>query len=436
MEKLMRKDAKVDLWGSAVIPRGVQHICPRAFDGNKALRAVHIPGTVKLIDSRAFADCPNLKTVILDEGIETIAGNVFTGCSALTKLVLPDSIRELDGWAFYQFTGLQAPAYSRSGTILYCYPCTAKEPVFTVPDHVTKINAAAFLGNPHLQQVNLPESITVLHRRSFLDCGLRRIVIPASVKRIEQCAFWSCKDLQEVVLLGDDTVIADGAFFRCPWGLKLTTAHTLRLDERLHLFGSTFLKPVRLDIPEKDHSQDRAFLRLAQACAAGDADAMWAFADYFAGLGDHPFHACAANFWRYRAYQYGCTAALSWLEQWLADHPEKAMPSVFDENLDGTYSGERLRAAGFLFFDPERSYSLSGKDADGVVEVNAWCGDDGPDEDGFGREEYYDWWFLDEHLNPVPGVDMIHSYSRQDKRANEAKFQAYHDWAAAAIRNK
>ena len=436
MEKLTKQNAKVDILGRAVIPRSVREICFGAFDGSKMLRSVHVPGTVKKIGSRAFADCPNLKTVILDEGIETIEGNVFTGCSALQQLALPDSIRQLDGWAFYQFTGLQIPAYNRSGTVLYCYPCTAQDPVFTVPDRVKEINAAAFLANPYLQQVNLPAGITQLHSRTFLDIGIRRVVIPASVKRVHARAFWNCEHLQEVVLLGDDTFVEDGAVFHCPWERKLTTSHALPLDERLHLFGNTFLKPVRLETPEKDHCKDPSFLRLAKDCAAGNADAMWSLAFYFAGLGDHPFYTCAANFWRYRARQYGCTAAASWLEQWLDEHPGKCLPSTLPETLAGYFDGKRLYGTGFLFFDPDRSYCLAEKDTDGVVEVSAWCGEEGPDADGFGREECYDWWFWHEYLNPIPGVNGIHNHSRQDKRANEAKFQAHHDRAAAAIRNK
>ena len=280
MEKLMKQNATVDLLGRAVISRSIRHICPYAFDGSNALRSVHVPGTVKKIDTRAFADCVNLKAVTLDEGITSIAGNVFTGCSALRSLVIPDSIQQLDGWAFYQFTGLQEPAYNRSKTILYCYPCTATEPVFTVPTHVKRINAAAFLGNPHLQQVKLPEGLAELETRTFLDIGIRRVIVPASVKRIQARAFWNCKNLEEVVILGKETVIEEEAFFCCPQNLKITSSHTPRLDEQLHLLGRTFLVPVRLDPPKKDHSKNPAFLRLANACASADAHAMWEMAAF------------------------------------------------------------------------------------------------------------------------------------------------------------
>lgn len=432
MEKLMKKNAVVDLFGRAVIPRGVRHICPYAFEGNKLLRSVHVPGTVKTIDLRAFADCPNLKTVTLDEGIETISGNVFTDCTSLSQLTLPDSIRTLGGWAFYQFTGLKEPAYNRSKTILYCYPCTATAPVFTVPDHVKRINDGAFLGNPHLQQVNLPAGLTTLETRTFLDTAIRRVVVPSSVKRIQARAFWNCKNLEEVVILGQDTVIEEDAFFHCPWDMKLTMASDPDWDVRLHLFGHTFLVPVKLAPLEKSHHKAPQFLRLTKdrTTAAG----MWEMAEYFSELGDTPFYLCAANFWRYRAYQYGHPAAAQWLKQWMDDHPGKQMPSVLKETLDGHFDGARLRDTGFLFFDPARSYSLTKADADGIVEVSAWSSTEGPDSDGFGMEECYDWWLLDEHLNPIPGIEMIHDFSNIDRRANEKRFQERHNRAAACLR--
>ena len=43
---------------------------------------------------------------------------------------------------------------------------------------------------------------------------------------------------------------------------------------------------------------------------------------------------------------------------------------------------------------------------------------EGPDEDGFGMEECYDWWYLSEDLQEQPGVRYIHDYSRRDKDNN------------------
>lgn len=86
--------------------------------------------------------------------------------------------------------------------------------------------------------------------------------------------------------------------------------------------------------------------------------------------------------------------------------------------------------------EKQRSYYIDRPGNDGIVEVSSWCGDDGPDEDGYGREEYYDWWLLDEGLNPIPGIKWRHSYSRQDMRNHEEEWARLREKAAAAVRKR
>ena len=436
MSRLFAKNAVVDIFGRAVIPRGTTEIAPWTYDRNQSLRSISVPGTVKQIGDRAFAECMNLKEVHLEEGVETIGSNVFTGCSSLPELILPDSLREMDGWAFYRFTGLQTPVYNRSKTVLYCYPCTAREKVFSVPDSIRRINPAAFIDNPDLEEVILPKDLEVLECRTFIDCGLQRITIPETVKRIESGAFHGCKFLKDVYVLGENTQIEMGAFPQSAKELQIHLPKDLRIDEQLHLRGITFLRQVRVEMPEERHWERADFIQSAKCCSSGDAEAMWSFGNYLLGLGSHPFYECAANFWRYRACQKGHAAAQRWFLRWVEEHPGKAMASTMNETMSGYFEGKVLKGMGFLFFDPERGYSIERPDPEGVVEVSSWCDEDGPDEDGFGREEYYDWWYLDGQLNALPGVGYIHDYSHRDKRNHKEKFRALHDAAAAAIRNK
>ena len=89
--------------------------------------------------------------------------------------------------------------------------------------------------------------------------------------------------------------------------------------------------------------------------------------------------------------------------------------------IDDGISLRRLRgflaAMGLSFFDPARCYNLSAPDENGIVEASSWCGEEGPDEDGFGREECYDWWYLDRSFRPIPGIEGLHGYSSLDMRA-------------------
>ena len=91
---------------------------------------------------------------------------------------------------------------------------------------------------------------------------------------------------------------------------------------------------------------------------------------------------------------------------------------------------------GIFFFDSNRNYTIDKADADGVEEISSRSSTEGPDEDGFGMEECYDWWYLSEDLQEQPCVRYIHDYSRRDKDNNRERIQALHDAVADAVRKR
>ena len=102
----------------------------------------------------------------------------------------------------------------------------------------------------------------------------------------------------------------------------------------------------------------------------------------------------------------------------------------------GNFSGKELRKKGYSFFRADKDYHIGFPGEDGIVEVTSWCGEDGPDADGFGREEYYDWWLLDENLQESPGIPKWHSFSRHDMRNHEKEWAALRKKAAATLKNR
>ena len=160
---------------------------------------------------------------------------------------------------------------------------------------------------------------------------------------------------------------------------------------------------------------------------------MMEFANYYETLSTAAFFTAAANFWRYRALLYGNEKAVQWKADWFQEHPETLIPVALSP-YSNSANGDKLRALGFEFFDPEREYSIGIKDNYGVIEVSFWCDTVGPDEDGFGMEELYDTWFMDEFLNPVPGVPMIKAYSSHDRWVFPEKFDQYRELAAEVLR--
>lgn len=94
--------------------------------------------------------------------------------------------------------------------------------------------------------------------------------------------------------------------------------------------------------------------------------------------------------------------------------------------IKGQYEGYRLNEMGYDFFDPWRSYKISPIGEDGIVEVFSWCSYSMPDEVPMDYREYFDQWYLDENLQPIPGIKGLHDYNTyaDSKEAAEVQRQA------------
>lgn len=409
--------------GDVLIPAAMAEIPDRLFDGNKKITGVTIPGTVKCVGSRAFADCENLKRVVLGEGIEEIGSNVFTGCGKLRKVVYPDSVTRYQGWTFYG-TKLEAPVLNASGTILVFCPSSVSGREWSVPDTVKTIAWQAFIENQELEVLRLPEGLERIERMAFIECGMRKITIPYSVREIGAEAFYRCERLEKAVILNPKTKIGAGAFSGCGNLKEIVYAKLSESDRIFHLKGQPFLIQHLEDPANLNHREDPEFARLTAGCANGDADAMYALAEWFGRWARMPgassFYIRAANYWRYRSYRKGNEKAVKWFQRFFAEHPGEQLESILFESSDHraeyySYSipGKMLNDLGFAFFSPGRNYEIKQFEGEDLVTASAFESHEPPDEDGFGAEDNYDWWFLDENMQPIPGVESVNATMRE-----------------------
>ena len=396
----------VIIMGHLIIPSGTEQIYPRTYEGNMRIRSVIVPESVKTIGVRAFANCKNLTSITLCEGIETIESNAFTGCNKLKSIQLPASIKQITGWAFYD-SGLQKPVLSADGRILVCCPQAASGTEYSVPKSVREIGMQAFVELHNLQRVILPEGLQVIRERAFIACGLESVSLPKSIKHIEAGAFYDCEKLKDVTGLQKSDLVEYA-------------------DEFWRIQGKRLTMPCGTDQPQIRHWDESEFQSIARRCAEADASAMYQMKEYFHHKSlqypDVTFYARAANFWLYRAYQYGNQEAKMFLAKWTDAHPGQRLRTVrLSNSLGGTLQGYLLNAMGFLDFEEEREYTLHCVDKEGLVLVDSYESEDGPDEDGYGSEIYYDWWFVDDCLNFIPGAPLLHSYSSNDMRSKSAE---------------
>ncbi len=418
-------------FGVLVIPDWMTKIEEKLFDGvdivgyhGKARRkssitnrihAVVIPGSVKTIEKRAFAECKNLKRIILEEGMEAIEDTAFIGCKELTEVRLPSSLRHVSGDSFFN-CGLKAPVFSGDGKVLVSYPRVSPTKAYAVPEGVEEIGRYAFRYATQLSEIIFPQSLKRIRSNAFIACAFPRVDIPKSVT-IEAKSF---------------------LYFKYP--LEIRQGAPLDRITECRVCGTAFLNRCSIKPPLEQYWREEEFQTLAKRCAVGEVAAMDSMGDYFhhqLERQETAFFQCAENFWRIRAYLHGSERGKQYLDRWIAERPYERMDSPgIDERLFGTVKGKTLNALGFLFFSPRTEYDLNGLDEQDVVCACVSEGEDGPDEDGFGREEYYSWWYLDKYLNLPEGACCLGPYSIREQRYHEDSFHAMHNLAAAASARK
>ena len=161
--------------------------CP----GGKSGHAV-IPGTVKQIDSYAFADCANLTGVTLPGSITEILTGTFYNCTGLTGMTIPNGVTAIGDEAFFGCCGLVS---------------------IVIPDGVTSIGSDAFFDCENLTDITLPDSLDSIGFDAFSDCySLTNIEIPGSVTYIGDYAFWVCENLRSIYFNGDAPFFGEDVF--------------------------------------------------------------------------------------------------------------------------------------------------------------------------------------------------------------------------------
>lgn len=185
----LTKDGKTLVLGckTSVIPDTVETIARSAFQWCEELFAIHIPESVKKIDSRAFFGCLCLRKVTFaDDGhLTEIGDDAFSHCPALRMITLPESICSIGKGAFAHCINLWSINIPHSvkqisdGTFYNCSSLSK----FTLPDNVTSIGHYSFCSCHNLEGLKIPASVKSIGSHAFAECGRRKQVsIPSTVE--------------------------------------------------------------------------------------------------------------------------------------------------------------------------------------------------------------------------------------------------------------
>ncbi|MDO5312306.1 MAG: leucine-rich repeat protein [bacterium] len=208
-----------DAWSAAfdtmlaadvVIADGTVEIGDSTFEGYEYITHVSIPESVERIGGRAFYGCASLSDVSFAEavradphgdgvvgGVRCIGDSAFEGCAALKSARLPSCVTNIGGQAFAGCGGLKDLVLPKCvfdrglERVFGEYQWSGERPcpweTVEVGEGVAEIGDGAFGWLPNL----------------------RSVVLPRSVARIGEDAFWNCRKLESVTIREDAAWAAD-----------------------------------------------------------------------------------------------------------------------------------------------------------------------------------------------------------------------------------
>ena len=192
LKKIGRGAFKNSNLESVTLPSGLEEIAEEAFSYNK-LSAVTLPTYLKTLGDHAFSN-NNLKEVTLPSRLEVL-GTAFVDNSELSKITFSEGLKEIRGASY------SSPS-AFSGTSIKSV---------VLPKSLEKIGDGAFYDLKGLADISIPENVTSIGNEAFYNTGLTSIDLPANLKTIGRYAFSGTK-LKKVVLPSQVETIGDHAF--------------------------------------------------------------------------------------------------------------------------------------------------------------------------------------------------------------------------------
>lgn len=178
--------------------------------------------TKNTVCTKAFKNVTSLQSVVLAYcltygNISTIDASAFEGCVNLTDINLSDKLTTINGLAFYN-TGLTEITVPASLTKITTASAVGKNVgpfaggvlrKVTFADGVTKSLQGMFMGTTSLEEVVLPKSLKTIDQNTFKDCSsLKKLSVGKSggenvldtVETINAGAFNGCSSLETLTL--------------------------------------------------------------------------------------------------------------------------------------------------------------------------------------------------------------------------------------------
>lgn len=184
------------------IPEGVTSINTYAIMDNYSVKSIHLPKTVKRLESTGIAECGNLTKVVIDNPDIEIMEWGLSYNEALKEVYIGG--KKVDS--------IVAKRYSDGAKCFERYLGEREE--ITVEEGVRQINNNAFENCKTLTKIVLPDTVDTICDNAFNECeNLRELTLGDNVRKIGENAFNNCVRVNELRLPQSVEEIGKYAFY-------------------------------------------------------------------------------------------------------------------------------------------------------------------------------------------------------------------------------
>lgn len=155
------------------------HNSPGYGEAEQGIEQVIIPDTVTEIETACFSGMEDLKEITIPSGVQKLQGETFYGCKNLEKIIISEKLKAFELSDFSKCKKLKSIVVPKDSKTYY------SENNCLIEKNKRKL----VLAYGEEETLEIPNGVEVLSREAFSSNYSKKIVIPASVNKIEKYAF-------------------------------------------------------------------------------------------------------------------------------------------------------------------------------------------------------------------------------------------------------
>ena len=202
-----------------------------AFYNCVSLTEFIAPSSLELVEWSAFEGCTSISNIKLNEGLKEVELDAFKE-TKIKSLTIPSTLEEFSSSACYGVLTLEEYVVAEGNTTFWtdngalcrtpeskkwvdflAYPPASPLKTYKIPDGVTSLRNQAFQNSKNLEEVIIPDTVTLMNAYVFEKSGIKSITIPdTKIDPFGMGLFKDCTSLETVNIEAyiDETYLDSG----------------------------------------------------------------------------------------------------------------------------------------------------------------------------------------------------------------------------------